>query len=617
MADPAPGEYGYTGGKGSYGTFAARCPTAPDFRPLEIEAHVEMLRRLDDGAAHATAAMWGNAASLFEATRDNISSYGESLRQVWRSDAAEPFFTHIGGTLYSLRLWAAAARANEAAMHRLASAIQTAQQQMATLYAGFKTEVAAIDENEFGPGWMGDEDEDDMEAMVEEKSAQSRAILETLAQVFTGTPTQVEGKFAGPADARPITPERMQAALGGPGSGAGAPQAPGGGGGAAGAPPGAPPAAPPRGTPHAVLIPGPGGQALLPPPAAPVRPPAPAAPVRGPAPTAPVMPATGPGGIGAPPAPPVIGAAGAIPGAAQGPPPVAPAIGSAGAPSSGLAGTRGAPPAPPTGVGAGTTPAGAQALRGAPPSAPGSPPPAPPSNALAGRNAPASPAMPPGGRGAPPSAAARPQIPGRAGGPGAPGMAPPAPPGGRGLGNRPGQPGRGAPGAPGLQGRQAPHAPGAGMGPPSPGASAPRSLLGRANPDGSRPGRATNGRAPIRPGAPGSAGQPGLRGRSGPVRAARSETAQTARAALRRGLDGRGISTGRSGPASAAASGPTGRPATAPQAKRHEEKKAAAAVPQMVGDEELFAVDPAAPAVIERKQEKVHAKRPGPALGRG
>jgi len=43
----------------------------------------------------------------------------------------------------------------------------------------------------------------------------------------------------------------------------------------------------------------------------------------------------------------------------------------------------------------------------------------------------------------------------------------------------------------------------------------------------------------------------------------------------------------------------------------------AAAVEQIVGDEELFVVRKAAPAVIERSAEKVHAKRPGPALGRG
>nr|MBA3339111.1 hypothetical protein [Geodermatophilaceae bacterium] len=65
-----------------------------------------------------------------------------------------------------------------------------------------------------------------------------------------------------------------------------------------------------------------------------------------------------------------------------------------------------------------------------------------------------------------------------------------------------------------------------------------------------------------------------------------------------------------------AASGPTGRPTNAAPAQRHEDKRAEA-VPQIVGDEELFAVDQAAPAVIERKPEKVHAKRPGPALGRG
>jgi len=37
----------------------------------------------------------------------------------------------------------------------------------------------------------------------------------------------------------------------------------------------------------------------------------------------------------------------------------------------------------------------------------------------------------------------------------------------------------------------------------------------------------------------------------------------------------------------------------------------------MVGDEELFDVKTQARAVIQPSEEKVHAKRPGPALGRG
>jgi len=36
----------------------------------------------------------------------------------------------------------------------------------------------------------------------------------------------------------------------------------------------------------------------------------------------------------------------------------------------------------------------------------------------------------------------------------------------------------------------------------------------------------------------------------------------------------------------------------------------------MVGDEELFAVKSEGRAVIQPSEEKVHAKRPGPALGR-
>jgi len=37
----------------------------------------------------------------------------------------------------------------------------------------------------------------------------------------------------------------------------------------------------------------------------------------------------------------------------------------------------------------------------------------------------------------------------------------------------------------------------------------------------------------------------------------------------------------------------------------------------MAGDEELFTVQSEGRAVIQPTEEKVHAKRPGPALGRG
>lgn len=636
MGEP---DFGYKPGKGGdYGTFAPRCPSAPDFRPLKITDHVVMLAGMNDGAAHATAEGWGHTGKLFETTSTNMKAYGQALQKEWRSQAAEPFMSHVGGTVYSLDAWAVAARDNERALHRIGDAIQTAQTQMATLYASFQKEVGSIDEN--GALWADnpfgtDPGPEAMTKLVNEKTDESRAIMQTLADVLTGSPTATEGKFAGPADARRPTEAEMRKAFGGGGLGGGAPGAPGGAGAAPGAPGSRPQA--PGGRAQAVLIPG-SATYQGPPPAAPGAPPTSPGQTRGPAPAAPVAPpAYAPGGpVGPPPAPPIAppGAGGATTGGATGqvgPPPAAPVIGAAGAAASaGLAGTRGAPPAAPRAPSGGSS-----ALRGPAPQAPNAPGGSPmsPRSALQGRNAPSAPSSMPPGSGAR-GGGARPQIPGRSGGPGSPGMGSPGQgmrspgspgmgqPGSRGAGARPGGPGgRGAPGSPALPGRQAPRAgggkPGGGMAPPSSGA--PRSLQGnRAKPESGqgRTGRSLNGRGPIRAGTPGSAGMQGLRGRAGPSRAARSETSQTTRAALRRGLDGRGISTGKTGPASSAANGPTGRSTNAAPAKRYEEKRAAP-VSQIVGDEELFAVDPAAPAVIERKQEKVHAKRPGPALGRG
>lgn len=101
----------------------------------------------------------------------------------------------------------------------------------------------------------------------------------------------------------------------------------------------------------------------------------------------------------------------------------------------------------------------------------------------------------------------------------------------------------------------------------------------------------------------------------GGTRAGNAESAHTTRAALRRGLDGRGISTAKNGPATTSPA-LRSKPASTSATQRRDEDKAQT-VEQIVGDEELFVVQKPAPAVIERSEEKVHAKRPGPALGRG
>ncbi|MBA3277911.1 MAG: hypothetical protein H0U22_04180, partial [Geodermatophilaceae bacterium] len=291
---------------GNYDVKPVKMPDAPDWRPLTITEHYQMLSQLRDQAARASAEMWGNAAAQMESTRNNLRGYGHSLSQDWRSQAAEPFFEYVEGTNTSLDRWAQAARTNQIRLNRLADAIETAQTQMETLYASFKANVASIDENEFGAGWMGDEDEDDMAEEVRQKTEESRRIMQTLSDVYNGTALDIDSKFQGPADARKPTAAEMARALGGPPGRASAPGAPPGGVG--GAPRGAPPGAPGSPGGHTAMVMGPSVGSLGPQPAAPKGPapvapraPAPAAaPVApaalgpvGPAPTAPTLPAGG------------------------------------------------------------------------------------------------------------------------------------------------------------------------------------------------------------------------------------------------------------------------------------------------------------------------------------
>ncbi|MGI8626365.1 MAG: PPE domain-containing protein, partial [Geodermatophilaceae bacterium] len=216
---------------------------APDFRALKIGDHAGMLVMMDPAAARAAAQAWGKVATQYESTEQTLRGYGETLKDGWRSEASKPFMGYVGGSLSSLQEWAAEARTNQTRLDRLGDAIETAKIEMEALYQSYKSEVAEIDKDTFGPTLFGiDKDADDMQEMVDEKTAQSLIIMERLAGVLTGTVIQDGPKWAGPKGFAP--PKLSGAAPGAPGGGA--PQAPGGGGGAAPAAPAAPSGARPQ-----------------------------------------------------------------------------------------------------------------------------------------------------------------------------------------------------------------------------------------------------------------------------------------------------------------------------------------------------------------------------------
>ncbi|MDQ3493704.1 MAG: hypothetical protein M3452_10675, partial [Chloroflexota bacterium] len=371
-----------------YGATMPNTAGAADWRGKTVETHAAMLSQLSDDSARAISQMWANAALNYETAYDNLLGYKNGLVEVWRSDAATPFLEYIDEGLRSLQQWAEASRVNERQLDRVADAIGQAQRDIIPVFESFKSETASINENEFGPGWMGDEDEDDMARMVEEKSAQSSAIMQRLSDVMMGSPIQDAPRYQGPVDARKPTQEEMERALQSAMPRPAAPGAPPGGvGGAPGAPGapgrGAPPAAPggPNGqTMMATMVPGMG--AMGPPPVAP-RGPAPGAPQQqlsqvgtspvGPPPAAPTMPggvpAAGAGGLGAPPAAPVMANPGSS--ALRGAPPAAPVMPPGMGTSGSSSALRGAPPAAPTMPGGALS--GRPATVGPPPAAPNAP----------------------------------------------------------------------------------------------------------------------------------------------------------------------------------------------------------------------------------------------------
>lgn len=605
--------------------------SAERWQTAQFLQHVTMVKQMSNAAAQAAHTMWTMAATSFTTAAGNLRAYGTQLEADWDSAAGDAFLAQVGGALYSFDKWAEAATENAAAMTRVDSAITTAQTAIAALYESYNANSLLIgkggdlsDQSGYDESIDVGDDNENMLALIQQWTEKSRPIMQELSSALGAETLTGAGGWQGPMDVRVPTDAEIQAAVQQAAGAGGAGAPPGGPGGAPpGAPgaPGAPPAAPP-GAPTGPPPARPGLQATLvpsgsrPPPA---RPPglAPTAPPPPPALTA-AQRAALVANRGAPPAAPGglsaanLGAAGTRPEAPQAPTGARPAApGALGA--SALSGARpaapgglpgnalGAPPSRPPGGPGGGPGLGAK---------PGPPPSSPAMRGLQGRNAPGMPGQPGMGRpGRPPGSGATPQLGGRSA-PG--GLRPP------GSAGRPGNTPTERPAVPGRTGAPPPTRPG---GAKSTENAMPRSLRGA---------RAGEGPAGTRPGAPGSVGgprpgsapTPGLNGRAGTGRRGAGETPSTREAALRRGLDGRGAPVkGGTGTDPGARTGKPGQPGgSGPGAKggaqrRRDEETATLA---QVGDAELFDIEAAPAAVVERPKEKrKRALRAGPALGKG
>jgi len=564
-----------------------------DYAPLE--KLVTMMGFESDELTRGMARLWGDISALLEFTRTNMKTHADALAEKWKSPAAESFLLHIGATLYSLDEWKKAADDNATGLYTVASQVEASSKEVQRIWTEYKQKFAStkadLEDSTVGDkigGVFGVDDAEDLDDLKKRYANQVRPHVQKVASAYleavyyklgAGTkykgPLNAEVKFPGQVPGRPGAPAR----------------------------PGTPPTRPGGQRPVA-----PGRPDVPDQPDRPELPDRPDAPDRPDLPNRPDLP-SGPelaGGTTAPTAPTapsqisVPGSGGGGP-SHTGPPPSSPVLPSAGGgggrPGNPGLRAKGAPnrPATPQLPGSG---------RGAGGPRPGTP-------QLPGRGGQNAKSGAPG-RGGAPSA---PQLPGRGGKGARPGA-----PGRGGQGARPGAPAQGAPGAPKLPGRGAPgtrpgtpRVPGgAGQGPATPpklagrGASpvkpgsAPKPALG--SPSGGRPGSVGEG-IPDQPGAPGRSGAkgaPGLGGRRQPSTAGPGAEPPGARPGVSPALGGRA--------------------GTSP--KDHDPQAGVHATPQRrqprTDDDDLWAVDEAAPAVIESPVEENSGRQnPGPALGAG
>ncbi len=534
-----------------------------DHAPLE--KLVTMVQAESDEITATFGRLWSDISSLLDFTRRNMKSHADALAEKWNSPAATSFLTHIGAALYSLDEWKKAADENSSGLYALSRQIETSSKEVERLWSEYKAKYGPMksdqEDQSVGDWFFGDDA--DLEKLKKDYTDRVRPEVQKIASTYLDVYfTKLGGgtKYKGPLDAAitfPTAPGRP-----------GAPARPG-------TPPGRPsgtrPAAPTR----------PGQQEQ---PERPERPDSPDVPDRPDMPNRPDgLELAGTTTAPPPPAPPQVTMPGGGPGGgpAPAPPPTSPLLPSAGGPGS----------------------------------RPGTP-------SLRAGNAPSRPSAPPqfpgtgGGRGSSGQRPGMPQLPGR-GGQNARSNAP----GRGGMPTTPQLPGRGQtprPGAPKATGQAAtPQLPGRSGSATRPGTTkgtqppaTPPSLAGRGGGAGARPGPSRPAPAigdqhrtptaggpelPDQHGLPQARGSAGLGGRRQPT----APGAGGAEPDVRPALGGRG------------GTNPTGQdPFTGTASAQHRR-------PQTGNpDEDLWAVDEAAPSVIEKPADVQDEHRdPGPTLG--
>ncbi|WP_433530408.1 hypothetical protein ACQPYA_30350 [Micromonospora sp. CA-263727] len=107
---------------------------------VNIEQMWEYIRKESDERTTALAETWRRAASLLQATRDNLKRHADSLEARWQSPAARVFMSKVGATLHSLDEWKTVATNNATGLEQLADKIKTAQGDMRTLWQEYQAE---------------------------------------------------------------------------------------------------------------------------------------------------------------------------------------------------------------------------------------------------------------------------------------------------------------------------------------------------------------------------------------------------------------------------------------------------------------------------------------------
>ncbi len=173
------------------------------------------MARESDELTATTAQLWRDISALLEHTRANVQSHAEALALKWKSPAATSFLTHVGAGLYSLDEWKKAADENASALGTISVQVSQTQTEVKKIWDDYKAKEASemADRKDVGIGDVFDGNyADDYDEVSREYANKARPHVQSLATAYTEAIYYKLGRgtqYKGPIDAEVKLPSAV------------------------------------------------------------------------------------------------------------------------------------------------------------------------------------------------------------------------------------------------------------------------------------------------------------------------------------------------------------------------------------------------------------------------